>query len=43
MARSFSFVETGWESRLQVQAASQRAGQTLQVNSGKQWVLVKRV
>ena len=40
IVRSFSFVETGWLWTLQVQAASQRAGQTREVNSGKQWVFL---
>ena len=39
MTRSFSLVDTGSPFTLQVQAASQRAGHTRQVNSGKLWVL----
>ena len=35
MARSFSLVDTGSPFRLQVHAASQSAGHTLEVNSGK--------
>ena len=38
MPFSFSFVDTGSPCRPQVQAASHKAGQTLEVNSGKQWV-----
>ena len=39
IALSFSFVETGSPFKLQVQAASQSAGHTLEVNSGKLCVL----
>ena len=42
IARSFSFVQTGSPFTLHVQAASQSAGQTREVNSGKQFVLVRR-
>ena len=40
IARSFSFVETGSPFKLQVQAASQSAGQTREVNYGKLCVLL---
>ena len=43
IARSLALVATGSLSRLQVQAASQSAGQTRDVNSGKQCVLDRRL
>ena len=43
MDSSFAFVVTGFPFKLHVQAASHSAGQTLPVNSGKQFVFVRRL
>ena len=43
MALSFSFMVTASPYRLQVQAASQGAGHTLEVNSGKLLVFLSRL